>query len=153
MGGWGELWIGIRMKLRYKIIIRFFKYFLLCCDCHCHATCLHGTCYRLKKKKKKKIGEREKKKINSFLLFWFPEYEEQYVVEMAENSDDDNSDDDNDDDDDKECSDSEGRTEGADAGVTDSPPASTAAEQEAKETGVETLPVHFHPGRGRDEWV
>ena len=72
---------------------------------------------------------------------------------MAENSDDDNSDDDNDDDDDKECSDSEGRTEGADAGVTDPPPASIAVEQEAKETGVETLPVHFHPGCGRDEWV
>ena len=74
---------------------------------------------------------------------------------MAENSDDDNDDDNDDDDDDcdKECSDSEGRTEGADAGITDSPPASTAADREAKEKGVETLPVHFHPGHGRDEWV
>ena len=73
---------------------------------------------------------------------------------MAENSDDDNDDDDDDDDDcDKECSDSEGRTEGADAGVTDPPPASTAADLESKEKGVETLPVHYHPGRGRAEWV
>lgn len=77
-------------------------------------------------------------------MLCFPELEEQYVVEMAENSDD------NDDDDDKDCSDAEGGAEEIDADVPD-PLTSSIAEQEAEERDAESLPVHFHSGDCGDE--